>query len=106
MPYVDLADQVLQNLVARRCVSITGLSNSGKSTLMRTMATPEFSARYEKQRKHPVEMIYIDCNRAVALSARAFFEVVLRSVLEAEQDHWDGALLERLRGYYQQITEA
>ena len=31
-------------------------------------------------------MIYVDCNRAVAISAQAFYEIVLRSTLERLPD--------------------
>ena len=105
-PYVELSQKVLNNLVVGRCVSIIGLSNSGKSTLMRSLVDASFARGYREERKREVNLIYIDCNRAVALSARAFFEVVLRSVLEREQDSWSAELCASLRSYYEEITEA
>lgn len=105
-PYAELSAQILDDIAGGRCVSITGLSNTGKSTLMRSLANADFAARYAQLHQRPVNLVYIDCNRAVALSARAFFEVVLRSVLEGRQDDWPADLLDSLRNHYAEITEA
>jgi len=82
LPFGDLLEKILQDLANGRSVAISGLSNTGKSTLMRGLAMPEAEKRYKQINGQQTSIVYIDCNRAVAISARAFYEVVLRSLLE------------------------
>jgi hypothetical protein len=56
------------------CCSIVGLSNIGKSMLLRT-AAEDISAK--------VLNIYVDCNLMPALTDQSFYEVTLRAVLDA-----------------------
>jgi hypothetical protein len=56
------------------CCSIVGLSNIGKSMLLRT-AAEDSSAK--------VLNIYVDCNLMPALTDQSFYEVTLRAVLDA-----------------------
>ena len=51
-------------------------------------------------------MIYVDCNRAVAISAQAFYEVVLRSVLERLTAEAAPDLAASLRSRHQAVTDA
>ncbi|MGD8758625.1 MAG: winged helix-turn-helix domain-containing protein [Anaerolineales bacterium] len=106
IPYASLVQQVIEAVVRGDCVSIIGLSNTGKSTLMRGMAGAAAEEVYQKASKRPGSLIYVDCNRAVDLSAQAFYEVVLRSALERMGDDWSPELTEALRNHYQAITEA
>jgi DNA-binding winged helix-turn-helix (wHTH) protein/energy-coupling factor transporter ATP-binding protein EcfA2 len=101
-----LALQVLSNLADQHCVAIAGLSNSGKSTLMRSLAGQAAEKIYYQASGHRGYLIYVDCNRAVAISAQAFYEVVLRAVLEHLADQVPPELANSLRGYYESVTEA
>ncbi len=56
------------------CCSIVGLSNIGKSMLLRT-AAEESSAKALN--------VYVDCNLMPALTDQSFYEVTLRAVLDA-----------------------
>ena len=105
-PFSSLSEVALSDLAAGHCVSITGLSNSGKSNLMRSLADQNIKKFYRSEDRRPGFHIYIDCNRAVAISAQAFYEVVLRSTLERLSDEVHDAQLSNLRGYHQTITEA
>lgn len=105
LPYAALASSVLGELTDQRCVSITGLSNTGKSTLMRALAGPQVGAAYEAQRGRSVSLFYVDCNRAVASSAQAFYEVVLRSILELLSEAGDSPMAETVGRYHQEITQ-
>jgi alpha-D-ribose 1-methylphosphonate 5-triphosphate synthase subunit PhnL len=82
LPFSSLAQSVLESLAGGRCVSILGLSNMGKSTFMRSLAGEEAQGLYAKARSRSGYLIYVDCNRAVDISPQAFYEVVLRSILE------------------------
>ena len=46
LPFSPLAQLVLMDLASGRCASLTGLSNTGKSTLMQALATPAAEAAY------------------------------------------------------------
>ncbi len=106
LPLDALQTQALTDLSAGWCVSIFGLSNTGKSTLMRSLASPEAVKTYSKRSKRKTMMVYIDCNRAVALTAQAFYEVMLRSLLEYLDEHMEPERTQPLRQYYQSVTEA
>ena len=67
--YPALVGNILSDLASGRSIAITGLSNSGKSTLMRTLASKPVVQAYENERGRQANLLYIDCNRAVALSA-------------------------------------
>jgi DNA-binding winged helix-turn-helix (wHTH) protein len=99
-------DKVLQDLVQGRSAAITGLSNTGKSTLMKSLAGEETRNRYLKESGRHASLLYVDCNRAVALSAQAFYEVVLRAILEQLERDLPNDLAGSIRGYHQAITEA
>jgi DNA-binding winged helix-turn-helix (wHTH) protein len=106
LPFSSLTNQLLVDLVADYCVAITGLSNTGKSTLMRALASPEAEKFYKATGDRSVYMIYVDCNRAVANSAQAFYEIVLRSALERLVDSAPSEPGTALRNYYQSVTES
>ncbi|HEY46747.1 MAG TPA: AAA family ATPase [Anaerolineae bacterium] len=106
LPFSSLAQQLLADLAADHCVAITGLSNTGKSTLMRALASPEAEKIYGALGDKSAYMIYVDCNRAVANSAQAFYEIVLRSALESLVDHAPSELASSIHSYYQSVTES
>lgn len=106
LPFSSLADQLLVDLIADHCVAITGLSNTGKSTLMRALASPEAEKIYQATGDRSAYMIYVDCNRAVANSAQAFYEIVLRSTLERLVDATSSELAITLSNHYQSVTES
>jgi len=79
-------DAVLHTVAEGNCCAVNGLSNTGKSPLLRSLARPENQARFVEYIGRPGALIYVDCNRVVELSATGFYEVVLRSLLEYVQD--------------------
>jgi DNA-binding winged helix-turn-helix (wHTH) protein len=106
LPFSSLTNRLLADLAAGNCVAIIGLSNSGKSTLMRSLSSPEAEKVYRKASSRSAHMIYVDCNRAVAISAQAFYEVVLRSALEGLSGKVSSDLATTLSDYHQSVTEA
>lgn len=99
---------VLDALARDECVAVYGLSNTGKSPFLRALPAPEHLARYEKLAGRAGIFVYIDCNRVVELTAPGFFEVVVRSLLEALEDTRlsPPALVEHLRRQHDRITTA
>ena len=72
LPYESLARRVLTDLSGGSCAALVGLSNTGKSTLMRALAGQTAERIYAKLCGRKVVLIYVDCNRAVAISAQGF----------------------------------
>lgn len=106
LPYPDLASRLIKDLAGGRCAAIVGLSNTGKSTLMRGLAGEQAHELYREASGRQVSLLYIDCNRAVATSPQAFYEIVLRSILERLEDELPGAVADGLRQHHQDVTEA
>lgn len=106
LPFPSLARRVQADLGAGRCVSITGLSNSGKSTLTRALGSPEALPLIEERAQGPCALVYLDCNQAVALSPQAFYELVLRALIEKVGTAATPELLQALRQHHQTVTDA
>jgi DNA-binding winged helix-turn-helix (wHTH) protein len=105
LPFNSLANRLLSDLASGDSVAVTGLSNTGKSTLLRALSSSLAADRYRQLSDRDGHLIYIDCNHAVALSAQAFYEVVLRGLLEQLAKKVDPELLSALRAYHEAITE-
>lgn len=103
--FSELPNKLLEHLACGHCVSVVGLSNSGKSRLLRKMAASEARQVYARHADREALLVYIDCNRAVAISSQAFYELVLRSILEHLADERDGVFGD-LRDAHQTVTEA
>ena len=106
VPYASVVAEILGDLQSGRCAAVTGLSNTGKSTLMRALASQAVSKGYASESKRQALFVYVDCNRAVALSAQAFYEVMLRAILEQLEADLDDTLATAVREHHQAITEA
>jgi hypothetical protein len=106
LPFPSVAQSLLDDLAEGRCGAVVGLSNTGKSTLMRGLASEAAAHHYGERRGRPITLVLVDCNRAVALSAQAFYEIVVRSVLEAFPGESQDPLLVSLRMHHEGITDA
>jgi hypothetical protein len=106
IPFPSVAEPLLDDLAAGRCAALVGLSNTGKSTLMRGLASEAAARRYRERRGRPIALVLVDCNRAVALSAQAFYEIVIRSVLETFPPDSTEPLPASLRMHHEGITDA
>jgi DNA-binding winged helix-turn-helix (wHTH) protein/GTP-binding protein EngB required for normal cell division len=101
-------DTLLRLVAEGECCAIFGLSNTGKSPLLRALAAPPHIARYEQLTGRPGALIYVDCNRVVELTAPGFYEIVVRSLLEAltEANEAPARLLQRLHDQHNRLTTA
>ncbi len=106
LPFPSLSTRLLDDVADDRCAAITGLSNTGKSTLMRALASPESEAELRRRRGGACTLIYVDCNQAVATSPQAFYEVVLRAALERIDTPAGDDLPASLRRYHEAVTRA
>jgi DNA-binding winged helix-turn-helix (wHTH) protein/GTP-binding protein EngB required for normal cell division len=103
-----LIKTILQIVAGGECGALFGLSNTGKSPLLRALAAPETLALYESLAGRPGLLVYIDCNRVVELTAPGFYEIVVRSLLEMLEGNSSvpPLLLSRLREQHSVITTA
>lgn len=80
MRSIFLHDQELaclkRHLEDGACCAVVGLSNTGKSTLLRSCCRPAEIGTSVPDRQL---MIYVDCNRMLDLSEQGFYEAVLRA---------------------------
>ena len=106
LPFSTLAKRLIEHLKNGRCFAITGMSNSGKSTLMRTLSSLEVEKAFQDQCGKESFIFYIDCNRAVSNTPQAFHEVVLRTIMERLAGMLSEDVISALRAYYESVTEA
>jgi len=106
LPFSSLAQRLLADLAHGRCASIVGLSNTGKSTLMRSLGSSEALRRFQPLTGRQGLLVYVDCNQAVAVSSQAFYEVVLRSILDSLASALPGDISATLRRHHETITDA
>lgn len=102
-------DTVFTLLGAGQCCAIFGLSNTGKSPLLRALARPENQRRYMQTVGERGALVYVDCNRVVELSATGFYEIIVRTLLEFIEEPGtppqpSPELLTQLREYHNRIT--
>jgi hypothetical protein len=63
--------------------SIVGVSNVGKSSLLRAACLPETQAQTLGARAVEFAFIYVDCNLMLTLTPQGFYEVTLRAAQDA-----------------------
>jgi hypothetical protein len=90
------------------CVSVVGVSNLGKSAVLKAMTDPDIQAQYLETES--VEgagseasylFVYIDFNQMLEMSEQAFYELVLRCCLDALRHRQaDGEATRRVEAAY------
>ena len=102
-------DTIFNLLAAGQCCAVYGLSNTGKSPLLRALALSENQRRYMQTVGDTGALIYIDCNRVLELSATGFYEIIVRTLIEFIEEPGTPPqptpeLLGQLREYHRRIT--
>jgi len=88
------------------CCSVVGLSNTGKSTLLRSIPWPEVKRKYLGDRADDHVFVYIDFNLMLELTEQGFYELILRSTLaEFKKLEIEQGLLDRVAASYRQLVE-
>ncbi|MCJ7512677.1 MAG: ATP-binding protein, partial [Anaerolineales bacterium] len=106
LPFPSLSQQILQDLAGGNCAAVTGLSNTGKTTLMQALASPPAARLYRQAARREAGLVFVDCNRAVAITPQAFYEIVLRSLLEYLTPAGPPELAASIRDYHFSVTDA
>jgi hypothetical protein len=99
---------VLDRIADAGCCALVGVSNSGKSSLMRVLASPEVRGRV----RHDLERdalaavcVYIDFNLMLEATEQGFYELILRSLTEALGPLYpDAAFLAPLSAAYRTLV--
>ena len=88
------------------CCSIVGLSNTGKSTLLRSLPLPAVKRKYLGDGAEEYVFVYIDFNLMLELTEQGFYELILRSTLaELKKLEMEQGFLDRLAASYHQLVE-
>ena len=99
---------LLEILALGQSVAVVGLSNFGKSTLLRQMSELPVADQYLQGTGRPGLFVYVDCNRMLEMSAQGFYEVILRAILEqlaaALSDR--PQLYEQIETFYHKVIES
>lgn len=74
---------ILEFLYAMQCVQVVGISNIGKSALLRLLAQPDVWMQELGEAGHEYLAVYVDCNRMLEMSDQGFYELVLRCLQES-----------------------
>jgi hypothetical protein len=102
----DLA-YVLDCVQDARSCAIVGISNTGKSSLLRDLCLPEVRSEFLGSLADRFIFVYIDCNLMLELSEQGFYEVVLRATRDALSDGGaDQNLLAQIESYYQGVVDS
>jgi hypothetical protein len=94
-------------IAAASCCAVVGVSNTGKSMLLRALSTPEVRRHYLKSQAKDYALIYVDCNLMVELTEQGFYELVLRSALtELRALSASPDLADRIGNLYHQVVDS
>jgi len=78
---------ILDRLIEAQSVSLVGVSNVGKSTLLRRLCQRACRQAVRPDLADALDFLYVDCNHMVDQSEQAFYELVIRVLMAAlEQD--------------------
>ncbi|GAB4567872.1 MAG: hypothetical protein Kow0047_20350 [Anaerolineae bacterium] len=96
---------ILEHIRRRDPCSIIGISNVGKSTLMRALCDPEVQYAHLGDEAKSLALIYVDCNRMLEMSDQGFYELMLRCALDQLGSRPDvHPLLGQLRAAYEAVV--
>ncbi len=106
------AAYIMECIEDGECCSIVGLSNTGKSTLLRSLPLPAVKRKYLADGADDAVFtskyifVYIDFNLMLELTEQGFYELILRSTLAKLKGlEIEPELLDRVGASYRQLVE-
>ncbi len=96
---------ILRHLDDGNCCAVVGVSNTGKSSLLRALSQDSVRRRLLEGRKEDHTYIYVDFNLMLEATEQGFYELILRCLMEglAGRDP-DAEYLVRLRESYKTLV--
>jgi hypothetical protein len=79
-------EHILRRLYALQCVEVIGMSNVGKSALLKLLSDGDVWIQELGEAGRDFFPVYVDCNRMLALTEQGFCELVLRCLQESSAD--------------------
>lgn len=102
----DELDYILHCVIDAECCAVVGLSNMGKSVLLRSVR-PTALATLGPIRADGYAFIYIDFNLMVEMTEQAFYELILRSTMtKLSELQVSSGLCERLEAAYGKVVDS
>jgi hypothetical protein len=98
---VDDINALLRCIRNLECCSVVGISNIGKSTLLRSIAQRQVPKKHRPWLDEFL-IVYVDFNNMVENTEQGFCELILRSIIGAVQDRKE-QLASQLSGYHQDV---
>ena len=96
---------ILQRVIDGDCCAVVGVSNTGKSHLLRTLATTEVRHQSLGEQLSDDIFIYVDFNLMLEATDQGFYELILRSLMEVlTQQDVEGDSLSRLQTAYHTLV--
>ena len=96
---------IMECIADVECCSIVGVSNMGKSVLLRSVCRPEVKQRYLGPRADDYAFVYIDLNLMLEMTEQGFYELILRNILaELAELKVDQGLLDRINESYRSVV--
>jgi len=96
---------IMECIADVECCSIVGVSNMGKSVLLRSVCRPEVKQRYLDPRADDYAFVYIDFNLMVEMTEQGFYELILRNILaKLAELEVDQGLLDRINESYRSVV--
>jgi DNA-binding winged helix-turn-helix (wHTH) protein len=96
--------RINEQIAEGECCAVVGLSNTGKSALLRTICAPQ--GRPSSRTTEGPLLFYVDCNRMLDLSEQGFYEAILRAIRSRLRESGAASdLAARLEEDYSQVIE-
>jgi len=96
---------VLQRIADGDCCALIGVSNTGKSYLLRTVAQPDVQHHISDLNVDNHVFAYVDFNLMLEATEQGFYELILRCLMEElQQREPEAAYLQRLQNAYHTLV--
>lgn len=99
---IDDLSYILSCLRQGADCSIVGVSNMGKSALLR--AVPAYLEEAWPPGSPPPLAVYVDCNAMLEMTDQGFYEVILRAMVERLAQGEDSSALQPFREAYERVV--
>lgn len=98
-------EYVLQRIIEGDCCAVVGVSNSGKSRLLRALAVSPPRPDRRGMPGEQASFVYVDFNLMLEATEQGFYELILRCLMEAlEKRHPEAGDLATLRESYRTLV--